>query len=52
MDQPAQVANLTPTVLSLINNRPQALERVAAARKIVQERQAATMSVLRNCLEG
>jgi hypothetical protein len=52
MDQPAQVAKLTPTVLSLVNDRPQALARVAAAQQIVHARQAATMGVLRDCLNG
>lgn len=51
-DQPEEVARLTPTVLSLINNPEDARRRVAAAQQVVTERQRLTMAQVQKSLPG
>jgi len=46
MDQPDDVARLTPTVLRLVQQREAVLKEVEAAQQIVTQRQAATMKIL------
>ncbi len=46
MDQPEQVARLTPSVISLIQNRQAAQENVIRAQKFLEQRQSETMEIL------
>lgn len=50
MDQPEEVARLTPTVLKMVTDRAGSEEKVRQAQQIVQARQAATMQVVRDSL--
>ncbi|SFJ05561.1 polysaccharide pyruvyl transferase family protein [Planctomicrobium piriforme] len=47
MDQPDDVARLTPTLLTFVQDRPAVLEKVRKAQAIVQQRQRETMQVLK-----
>lgn len=50
MDQEAQVARLTQTVLSMIQDREQSMAKVQAAQEIVKARQQAMVGQLRKSL--
>src|SRR4051794_16693376 len=52
MDDPKDVANITPTVLSLANDPAKARARAAKAREFVVEKQRETMAVLKTSLRG
>jgi len=52
MDDPGDVANITPTVLSLANDPARARARAAKAREFVVEKQRETMAVLKTSLRG
>jgi polysaccharide pyruvyl transferase WcaK-like protein len=51
MDKPDEVARLTPTVLSLVDDPQTAQAKVAQAVKVVEERQRITMGMLRRSLQ-
>jgi polysaccharide pyruvyl transferase WcaK-like protein len=51
-DHPADLARLTPTVLSIAQNPTAAAEKVAAAQHVVRQRQQRMVSVLRDALEA
>jgi len=52
LDQPPDVTRILPTVLSVAQDRDAALEKVKQAQSVVQQRQVATMQILRDCLKG
>jgi hypothetical protein len=52
MDEPADVARLVPTVLSLANDPAAARTKAAKARQFVEQRQRETMAVVKRNLEA
>lgn len=52
MDRPEEVAQLTPSVLGLIQNPMAAMEKVQAAQRFLKERQTVTMKTLRASVPG
>ncbi len=51
MDDDAQTARLPETVLEMLTHPKESAEKVAAARKIIKNRQERTLSVLRSELD-
>lgn len=52
IDKPEEVARLTPTVLSLVNDREATRARVRRAQETISQRQRQTMSVLKETLDA
>ncbi|MEZ5940073.1 MAG: polysaccharide pyruvyl transferase family protein [Planctomycetaceae bacterium] len=50
LDNEADHEKIIPAVLDMVTNRPAALERVAKARAVVEQRQQETMAFLSECL--